>query len=55
MNSHSNSDREKVYGTQSHSPEDEMEKDTLIPLELNHECGPELHKVWVPRPIKVAT
>lgn len=46
MNSHSNRDREKTYGTkESHSPEDEIEKGTSIPLEMNHECGPELHKV----------
>lgn len=32
-----------------------MEKGTSIPLEMNHEYGPELHKVWVPRPIEVAT
>lgn len=32
-------------GQESHSPEDEMEKGTSIPLETNHECGPELHKV----------
>lgn len=42
-------------GQESHSPEDEMEKGTSVPLETNHECGPELHKVWVPRSIKVAT
>lgn len=39
-------------GQESHSPEDEMEKGTSVPLEMNHECGPE---VWVPRSIKVAT
>lgn len=42
-------------GQESNSPEDEMEKSTPIPLEMNHECGPELHKVWVPRSIKVVT
>lgn len=32
MNSHSNRDREKTYGTkESHSPEDEMEKGTSMP------------------------
>lgn len=56
INSHSNKDREKTCGTKgSHSPEDEMEKGTSIPPEMNHEYGPELHKVWVPRPIEVAT
>lgn len=55
MNSHSNRDREKTYGTRVTFPEDEMEKGTSAPLETNHECGPELHKVWVPRSIKVAT
>lgn len=32
-----------------------MEKGTSIPLEMYHERGPELHEVWVPKSIKVAT
>lgn len=39
----------------THSPEDEMENGTSIPLEMSHQCGPELYKVWVPRSIKVGT
>lgn len=47
---------EKPYGTKkTHSPEDEMEKSTSVPLEMNHQHGLELYKVWVPRSIKVAT
>lgn len=34
---------EKPYKTKkTHSPEDEMEKGTSIPLEMNHQYGPEL-------------
>lgn len=32
-----------------------MEKGMSIPLKMNHDCGPELQKVWVPRSIKVVT
>jgi len=56
MNSHSNRDTEKPYGAKKTlSSEDEMEKGTSISLEMNHQRGPELHNLWVPRSIKVAT